>query len=131
MKIAIPIFGTRISPRFDCAPSIAILECENGAVINRREVSIGKPPRIRLLVKEKVDVLICGGIRRWDFDMLRDHGIEVYFDLCGEAEAVIRAFLNNELVPSDRWEKQKTSGNQDIDGRRSGRVIPPSFRWLA
>jgi predicted Fe-Mo cluster-binding NifX family protein len=35
MKIAIPLFGSRVSPRFGCESEILIVEIEEGKEINR------------------------------------------------------------------------------------------------
>ncbi len=37
MKVAIPIFGPRVSPRFDCAPSLLLFTVEDGKVVERGE----------------------------------------------------------------------------------------------
>ena len=40
MRVAIPTFGPRISPRFDCAASLLIMDIEKGGIVNRREESM-------------------------------------------------------------------------------------------
>ncbi len=39
MKIAIPIFGNRISPRFDFSPEMWIIEVEKGKVVGQEKLS--------------------------------------------------------------------------------------------
>ena len=41
MKVAIPIFGNRISPRFDFSPEIWIIEVERGEVVSQGKVTNG------------------------------------------------------------------------------------------
>ena len=41
MKIAIPTFATRVSPRFDCAESVLVVTIDNGQALDRRELAAG------------------------------------------------------------------------------------------
>ena len=38
MKIAIPTFATRVSPRFDCAKSVLVVTIDNGQTSDRHEL---------------------------------------------------------------------------------------------
>jgi predicted Fe-Mo cluster-binding NifX family protein len=96
MKIAIPMFGTKVSPRFDSAPSLLLVGASDGAVQNRMVESlegIHGQHRIGLLSALGTDVLLCGGIRRCDYFSIVDAGIEIYSGLIGEAKDVLDAFL--------------------------------------
>lgn len=100
MNIAIPMFGTRVSPRFDGAPSVLLVRVANGAVHGRATESmenVGGWQRARLLAGHNVDVLLCGGIRQSDYFSLVNAGIEVYTGLMGEADEVLGAYLKGHL----------------------------------
>ena len=36
LTIAFPSFGTRVSPRFDCAQSILVVKVSDGEIVERR-----------------------------------------------------------------------------------------------
>ena len=40
MKVAIPMFNSRVSPRFDFAPKVLIAKVENGKVVDREHHSL-------------------------------------------------------------------------------------------
>jgi predicted Fe-Mo cluster-binding NifX family protein len=101
MRIAIPVFGTKISPRFDCAGNVLMVDVTDGSVTGRRLETI-EPFRWRQQInalKEKgVEVLLCGGIRRCDYMMLVRIGINVCAGLVGEVDDIIDAFLRGEIA---------------------------------
>jgi len=39
MKVAVPTFGTRVSPRFDCAQEIAVVTVDKGCFSERLELA--------------------------------------------------------------------------------------------
>ena len=100
MNIAIPMFGTRVSPRFDSAPSVLLVRVTNGAVHARVSESLENVQgwqRAGLLAGHKVEVLLCGGIRQSDYFTIVNAGIDVYPGLMGEADEVLEAFLKGAL----------------------------------
>ena len=102
MRVAIPIFGARISPRFDFAPSLLLLTLEKGEVKAREEVSLSPWDlwrRVEKLKEFEVQTLICGGIDRHSRQMLEDHRIRVIPWVAGEAEEVLHYFLKGTLRP--------------------------------
>jgi len=107
MRVAIPIFGARISPRFDFAPSLLLLTLEKGTVKAREEVSLSpwNPwRRVEKLKEFEVQTLICGGIDCHSRQMLEDNRIRVIPWVAGEAEEALHLFLNGNLRPgSTLW----------------------------
>jgi predicted Fe-Mo cluster-binding NifX family protein len=104
MRIAIPMFGARVSPRFDSAPSLLLVSASDGAVQDETVESmedVRGSGRIELLSGHGVDVLLCGGIRRCDYFSIVAAGIEVYPGLMGEAQDVLDAFLCGGLPKGD------------------------------
>lgn len=100
MLVVIPTFGTRISPRFDCAPRLVFFDLHENTIRDRREESVGHlhwRKRIALLVDRKVDVLLCGGIRRCDFFFLVESGIDVRAGLVGIVDDVLDAFMRGDI----------------------------------
>ena len=100
MKVAIPLFDSRVSPRFDFAPMLLIAVIENGKVIDRKEYSLKNLHQIRrtaMLCELGIKVLICGGVSGFSKRLLVGNGIEVIPMVQGEVEEVINLFLNGKL----------------------------------
>lgn len=105
MLVAVPIFGARISPRFDCAPCLLFFDLGEGITLDRREEAIGHLQwrmRIRLVVDRGVNVLLCGGIRRCDYLFLVNSGIDVRAGLVGMVDDVLAAFMRGEIIQMER-----------------------------
>ncbi len=100
MKIAIPTFATRVSPRFDCAQSVLMVTIDDGAATAREELAAGDwapHERINRLLELGVDTVICGGIDRWSAASLQSSGVTVYGWVTGEVEDALAALLRGDL----------------------------------
>ena len=100
MKIAIPLFDSRISPRFDYARRFLLGDVENGAVIKRNMLpteGLTSLSRIKKLIEIGVDILICGGIDETSAWKLQFHEVKLYAWVTGEAEDALSCFLRGEL----------------------------------
>jgi predicted Fe-Mo cluster-binding NifX family protein len=100
MKIALPLFRDRISPRFDVCPEIWIIELNNGEVINQEKWPMGNfnlQQRLDQLTSNGVDKLICGGIDSFCMDHLGTMGIDVIHNVAGEAGEVLNLFIRGVL----------------------------------
>jgi predicted Fe-Mo cluster-binding NifX family protein len=131
MKVAIPLFQDRISPRFDVCPEIWIIELKDGEVINQEKwpiASFDLQQRLDQLAAKRVDKIICGGIDSFCLDHLGNMGIEVIHNVAGEAGKALDLFMRGVLRPGlycDRkrgkgfcgW-KRGLRGRRTIDGER-------------
>ena len=102
MKIAIPLFKDRISPRFDVCPEIWIVELSGGKVVNQEKWPIetfNLQQRIEQLASKGVDKIICGGIDSFCIDQLGNRGIDVIQNVAGEAGEVLNFFIRGVLRP--------------------------------
>jgi len=102
MKVAIPLFRDRISPRFDVCPEIWIVELNNGEVINQEKWPLGRfnlQQRIDQLISKGVDQVICGGIDSFCMDHLGNRGINVIHNVAGEAVEALSLFIKGVLRP--------------------------------
>ncbi len=105
MKVAIPIWNLRISPLFDTAHQLLIVEIENGQELSRSQVELEgyfPPWRARKLSELRVQTLICGGISRQLAAMLIGAGITIVPWLSGFVEDVLQAYLKGKL-PDPRF----------------------------
>jgi predicted Fe-Mo cluster-binding NifX family protein len=100
MKLAIPVWQGRVSPVFDVAGQLLLVELTDGREIAREEQVIQEimpDLRAKKLAELGVETLICGGISQSLEAMLADDGIRVIARICGGVEEVLAAFLARRL----------------------------------
>jgi predicted Fe-Mo cluster-binding NifX family protein len=102
MKIAIPLFGNRISPRFEFSPEIWIIELNDGEVQSEERFptnNLSLPQRLDQLALNGVNKIICGGIDGFSLNLLGSRGIDVIHNVVGEAQKGFNLFLRGLLRP--------------------------------
>ncbi len=102
MNVAIPLFGSRISPRFDFCQEILIVTIEGAKIVDKKTVSISSLTpfqRIADLCNRNVKTVICGGINGVNHNHLKNSGISVIYDVVGEAEEALNRYLAGQLEP--------------------------------
>ncbi len=100
MKVAIPIWNGRVSPVFDTAGGLLVVETDVGqAVRQTHETLAAKSPQERLehLQDLQVNTLICGAVSRFLAELIAAAGIELVPFIAGDAEEVLDAFLRDGL----------------------------------
>lgn len=108
MLIALPTYGQMISPRFDCAPVLLLVQTEKSRISERREVrleTIHWRRRTSLIAEQGVKVLLCGGIRRCDYYDLLAAKIEVIAGLTGRFEEILIDYLAGRLPAAEPWNR--------------------------
>jgi predicted Fe-Mo cluster-binding NifX family protein len=113
MKIAIPIFGNRISPRFDFSPELWLITVENGELVNQEKIptaNLNLPQRLEQITSNGVDKVICGGIDGLSRNQLGSRGIDVVQDVIGDADIVFDLFLRGRLRPGFCCERKRRRG---------------------
>lgn len=102
LKIAIPVFHTKISPRFDQTQAFVLLETENESVVARANLTTkgwSANEKMKKLVNLGVDTLICGGIDRASLQYLNFNGVNIYSWVTGEVDDAVACFLDNRMKP--------------------------------
>ena len=102
MKIAIPVFHTKISPRFDQTQGFVLLEIEGAGVISKETlITQGWPvmAKMKQLVHLGVDTVICGAIDRASLQYLSLNRVRIYSWVTGEVDDAVACFLNNNMRP--------------------------------
>ena len=131
MKIAVPTFGDRVSPRFDCAASFLVATVDKGEISDRRVLDATQwapHDRINRLVALGVEAVVCGGIDRWSAESLRSVNIALYGRFAGTIQESLDALVRGELedyalsVADDRCGPMG-GGRRAEDGSRLG--CPP------
>ena len=103
MKISIPLFDSRVSPRFDLASKLLVATIDKGKVVEREIYALHDLNPIRrssLLCELGVNVLICGGIHNFSQRLILGNGIDVIPMVQGEVEEVLTLFINGDLNSS-------------------------------
>jgi predicted Fe-Mo cluster-binding NifX family protein len=116
MKIAISLFGNKVSPRFDLSPELWIITENKGKMVQQEKISLSGlniPQRIEKLTLNGISKLICGGIHDFSLDQLRTMGIDVFHNVIGEADIALNYFLRGELYPGSECEKRRNSTIQE------------------
>jgi len=137
MIVAVPIFGSRVSPRFDCAPSLVLATVEEGKVTTRETIPIRQNnplSRITWLCQQGIGVVICGAISGFSFRLLTDRGIRIFPWISGEVDDALQLFLAGQLKsgliigPGGRGRRCRRRGWGSNSGNGIGR--PPWQRAL-
>mgnify|MGYP002353074925 FL=1 len=100
MKVAIPVWQGRISPVFDVAGQLLLLDLIDGREVSREERPVGESraeQRAAELAELGVDLLICAGISQALQETLASCGIRVVARICGNIEEVLTAFSTGRL----------------------------------
>ena len=96
MKVAVPVWQNRVSPVFDVAQNLLILDVKNGREASRTEHFIGNlhsDGRSKRLVDFDIDVLLCGAISRPLANEIMASGIEVVSWLTGPVEELLDRYI--------------------------------------
>jgi predicted Fe-Mo cluster-binding NifX family protein len=100
MRIAISNWQGRVSPVFDVAKTLLLVDVKGGKEIERKEFDINHVDplsRAREVAAFGAGVLICGAIS-WPLEMaMNASGLHVIAQTCGPVEDVLEAFLRGEL----------------------------------
>ena len=128
MKVAIPIRDGRVSPVFDVATRLMVVDFAGGEPGERSEFSIresGGEVRAGLLRELGVKILICGAISNHTARIIERCGIDLRPWVIGEIDDVIDAYTTCSLdtdgfiMPGCR--RGQGGGRGGMQGNRQGR----------
>ncbi len=100
MKIALTVWGNRISPVFDSAHTLLIAQIENSKVIKKsyESISSDRSSFSDKLKKMGVSVLICGAISKIAADTIVSSKIKLIPFITGNSTQVLDLYLSNKPV---------------------------------
>jgi predicted Fe-Mo cluster-binding NifX family protein len=101
MKIALPTFNGRISPVFDTAQRLILVEVNGTNELSRGEHAIQSNSfarRAAHINELGIEILLCGAISRPLAMMIAAQGIEVVPFISGEVDEVLGAYLQGRLA---------------------------------
>jgi predicted Fe-Mo cluster-binding NifX family protein len=101
MRIAIPVWNDRVSPVFDTAGRVLLLDLADGIEQARHTVEVAQTAspgeRAKRLAELGVNVLVCGAISRPLSGCLSAAGIILIPWVSGALEEVLRAYQTDRL----------------------------------
>lgn len=100
VRIAIPIFQSRVSPVLDSCTRVLLVDIEHSKEIERREIYLNElsmTERTAILQKLKVKSIICSGISDMLYHMLQGVKIHLTTGVAGEIDQVGAAYLSQKL----------------------------------
>ena len=103
MRIAVPNLDGRVSPVFDVARSLVLVDVDHARETARSQEVLEATDIFRRAERVKqlgVDVVICGAVSRPLEAVLEAAGIQVFCQTCGAVEDVLAAFLGGRLSES-------------------------------
>jgi predicted Fe-Mo cluster-binding NifX family protein len=105
MKVVLTVWENWISPVADSARQLLVVEVENGIIRCRCTECLDAESllyRARRLADLEVNVFICGAISDFFASLVEGYGIRLIPFICGEAEEVLVAYLE-ESLPCPRF----------------------------
>ena len=101
MKIAIPVWGNRMSPVVDTSSRLRVVEVAGNQERGRSETELQTQDLSRRCIRIRnlgVNVLICGAITGHLVRLLRASGVEVIPGISGDPDEVLTAYLDGTLA---------------------------------
>jgi predicted Fe-Mo cluster-binding NifX family protein len=95
MKVAMTVWGNRVSPVFDSAQTILLADIDDMEITGRKRefIPVTAPSTMAgTLVKLNIDTLICGAISRHPAEIIEEAGITLLPFITGNAEKILEEF---------------------------------------
>lgn len=110
MRLAIAIWNGRVSPVFDVAQQIVIVDSERAGQLPSVTPIALLPglARVEQLTSLKINALICGGISCALHRQIEARGIEVIPNVTGEIPEVLMRYARGELQVCPRRKRCRT-----------------------
>lgn len=100
MKIAVTYENGQIFQHFGRTQQFKVYDVEDGKVISSRVIGndgLSHGALGEILMREKVDVFICGGIGAGARDMIASSGIDLVPGVSGDADEAVGLYLAGKL----------------------------------
>ena len=128
MKVAIPIWNERISPVFDTACRIVVVDINEGREVSRREYDISGfslAERVRQLETLGINMLVCGAISNRQAQLIDSMNITVVPWVSAEIGEILGALSSGSIGETDflmpgcrgRGRRRRGSGGDCTPGR--------------
>ncbi|MBN2418576.1 MAG: NifB/NifX family molybdenum-iron cluster-binding protein [Deltaproteobacteria bacterium] len=100
MRIAIPVWEDKVSPVFDTALKLLVVEIKDQKEESRFLYHIDENDlwqKCHRIKKLELDILICGAVSHAFLQMLLASGLDVIQEISGPAEDVLKAYLQGNI----------------------------------
>jgi predicted Fe-Mo cluster-binding NifX family protein len=101
VKLAVTVWGNRISPVFDAARTLLVAEIEHNKIARQFYTSFdpGSPvDLVDTLKKNKVNILVCGAISKTPADLISDQEIQIIPFVTGNTRQFLDSFARDRTV---------------------------------
>ena len=101
LKTAITVWGNRISPVFDAAGTLLVVEIENHQIKKKQYLSFDPETPSDLthvLKKMDVDVLVCGAISTKPANLIIGNDIKLISFVTGNVQQLLETFVKNQTI---------------------------------
>lgn len=101
MRVAIPLHGEEVSPRFCATDRFLVVDVEDGLAAARQVLPVTGTfdERLHHLAGRGVTDLLCGGFNRHFLPLAWSLGLRVTWGLWGDAEQVLADWQQGRLPP--------------------------------
>ncbi|MCG8565130.1 MAG: dinitrogenase iron-molybdenum cofactor biosynthesis domain-containing protein [Desulfobacterales bacterium] len=99
MKIALTVWGNRISPVFDAARTLLVAEIQNKQITNKTYIGFSpdSPQDLIETLKDMgISVMICGAISNTPAGLITEKGIKLLSFVTGNAASVLDSFAGRQ-----------------------------------
>ncbi|MCG8552972.1 MAG: hypothetical protein MI799_21400 [Desulfobacterales bacterium] len=114
-KVAIPILGEEIVPRFDLTTEVIILTTVNSSEIQDKKIIVlpksSSDELCHTLLVQEINTLICGAIEDEYYEFLKWKKIEVFDGVCGVWTQAFDRWQARTLTPGDILFTRMLEGN--------------------
>lgn len=103
-KVLIPLYKDEVAPRFDLSAEVLIVLYDNGGRTGENIIVLQQPSPedlCHMILKEKIDLVICGGIEEEYYQYLNWKNVRVIDDVIGEKDAVLAGYEKGGLERGD------------------------------
>lgn len=101
MKIAITIWGNRISPVFDAAKTLLVAEIGNGGILKKEYISFDPhtlPVMLEMFTTKNISTLICGAISTHPAEIIVENDIRLVSFVMGNAHEFLESFTKSNNI---------------------------------
>ena len=101
MKLAITIWGNRVSPVFDAAGTLLIARVENREILEKKYIPFEPDSHeklIRLLKKFDISLMVCGAISTQPANLIIENRIRLLSFVTGDARQVLDNLAKKEAL---------------------------------
>jgi predicted Fe-Mo cluster-binding NifX family protein len=114
-KVAIPILGEEIVPRFDLTTEVVILTTTKSWEVQDKKIIVlprsSSDELCNTLLAQEVNTLICGAIEDEYYEFLKWKKMAVFDGVCGAWPQAFNRWQNQTLTPGDILFNRTVEGN--------------------